>query len=128
MKNKYDLNNQIAIVTGASSGLGRQISIKLAENDFYVILASRSISGLEETHRLIKENNGESIYIKLDITVVKSIKLFKKEVDKIGSPNVIVNNAGIGIFNKIEDTKKNPLIIKDKKFYGCLGICWDYVE
>tara|TARA_R100001440_G_C2490036_1_gene114893 strand:+ start:519 stop:839 length:321 start_codon:yes stop_codon:yes gene_type:complete len=28
----------------------------------------------------------------------------------------------------IEDTKNNPLIIKDKKFYGCLGICWDYVE
>ena len=98
-------NKKIALVTGASSGLGRDISIKLSNIGYHLILAARSITGLEITSNNIKKSGGSSTIIPTDVTDPSSIKKLALQTLKIGFVDVIINNAGIGIFNKIEDTK-----------------------
>ena len=67
-------NKKIALVTGASSGLGRAISIKLAKDRYHVILAARSLTGLEITSKNIKTSGGSCTIIPTDITNQSSIK------------------------------------------------------
>ena len=98
-------NKKIALVTGASSGLGRAISIKLSNDGYHIILAARSITGLEKTSKHIKTSGGYCTIIPTDVTNNKSINNLALQASKIGFIDVIINNAGLGIFNKVEDTK-----------------------
>ncbi len=91
---------KIALVTGASSGLGRAISLKLARAGQFVILAARSETGLAETARLITSAGGKCLSVPTDIRHEDSILALKAETDKIGFVNTVVNNAGVGKFER----------------------------
>ena len=85
-----------AIVTGASTGIGRAISIELAKNGFRIVLIARTQNRLEETKQLIEKENGEAEIVSADLTSVDSID---KLIDSIKSNHsqidVLVNVAGI---------------------------------
>ena len=70
----------VAIVTGASTGLGRSISIKLAQNGYKIILVSRSIKNLKHTHKIIQNNKNVS---KIEIADIKSEKSLKQLFHRI---------------------------------------------
>ena len=93
-------NNKIAIVTGASTGLGRSISIKLALKGYKIILASRNEQKLNEVHDVINKSGGQSQVIVTDVSNERDIGNLYSEID-IEKVDVVVNNAGFGIFNKI---------------------------
>ena len=93
-------NNKIAIVTGASTGLGKSISLKLALQGFKVILASRNEKKLNDVRKFISENGGESQVISTDISNEKDVQNLYSKIS-INDVDVLVNNAGFGIFNKI---------------------------
>lgn len=95
--------NKIALVTGASTGLGKSLSLKLALKGFKIVLASRNIEKLNSLKELISENGGDSQIIPTDVTKEKDvIKLYSSiETDNV---DVVVNNAGFGVFNKIQHT------------------------
>jgi len=97
------MSKPIAIITGASTGIGKHISIKLASNNFHVKLIARNKKKLRAIEKSIKANGKECSIICSDISCESSIKKINLEIgtNKI---DVLINNAGVGIFNKIENT------------------------
>ena len=93
-------NNKIAIVTGASTGLGKSISIKLALKGYKIILASRNEEKLNEVHDIINEGGGQSQVIVTDVSNETDIEILYSKID-IERVDIVVNNAGFGVFNKI---------------------------
>ena len=84
---------QIALVTGASRGIGRAIAERLADDGFFVVGTATSNAGADSISDYLGEN-GKGI--KLDVADVESIAQVIKTVnDEFGAPTVLVNNAGI---------------------------------
>jgi len=101
---KVDLKNQVALITGASRGIGRSISLALADSGAHVVIASRNLKKLQMVAEEIKLKGGNATPIQTDIAKEKDIvSLFKKVKDKPGRLDILVNNAGIGIFGKLVD-------------------------
>lgn len=89
-------NNKFAIVTGASTGIGRAISIELAKKSFHIVLIARTQNRLAETKKLIEKDGGEAEIIPADLTIIDSInELIKSIKSKHSQIDVLVNVAGI---------------------------------
>lgn len=99
------LAGKVAIVTGASKGIGRAISIALAKEAATVILAARSIEKLQETADQVTAAGGKSEIVVTDLVKEESIKnLAKVTAEKFGRLDTLVNNAGITHSAKLEET------------------------
>lgn len=99
------LESLTAFITGASQGIGRQISISLAKEGANVILAARS-NGIYETESII-DQEGNTLPLETDITDEKSVNhSIEKAVEEFGGLDIIVNNAGIaGPTSPVEEVK-----------------------
>ncbi|MFI3218585.1 MAG: 3-oxoacyl-ACP reductase FabG [Methylococcales bacterium] len=87
------MTKKIALVTGASRGIGKAIAQRLAEDGFFVVGTATSDSGAEAISAFLGENGTGK---KLNVANAESIAEFIKAVnDDIGTPAVLVNNAGI---------------------------------
>ena len=95
--------NKTAIITGASTGIGKHVSIKLSENNYNVILISRDKDKLNEVKKEIKSLGKSCQLIAGDISKESSFDNIFSKVNKINNIDILINNAGIGIFNKIEN-------------------------
>ncbi len=92
----FDLHNKIALVTGASGGLGNHFAQTLARAGAHVILAARRLNMLEALQNKIEVTGGTATSIVLDVANSSSIaECITKISDTIGTINVLVNNAGI---------------------------------
>ncbi|MEQ1559213.1 MAG: 3-oxoacyl-ACP reductase FabG [Methyloglobulus sp.] len=100
-------NKSIALVTGASRGIGRAIAEKLAEDSFFVIGTATTDTGADSISAFLSEN-GKGLV--LNVTDPQSIEdVIKAVSDEYGAPVVLVNNAGI--------TKDNLLMrMKDEEW------------
>lgn len=98
------ISKKNAIVTGASTGLGKHLSIELSQNNYHVFLIARNIEKLELVKNNILDDGGDCSVFSADISNDDDIDKISRVVDKIAQVDVLVNNAGIGIFNKIENT------------------------
>ncbi|MGZ6996225.1 MAG: SDR family NAD(P)-dependent oxidoreductase [Acidimicrobiia bacterium] len=88
----------VAIVTGASSGIGRAIAIGLGGLGWRVALGARGTDRLDETAALVLEAGGEAFPRALDVTDATSVDAFVTLVEDVMGPvAVLVNNAGIAI-------------------------------
>lgn len=93
-----DLNNKIAIVTGASMGIGRSISIALAKEGVSVVLAARTTEKLMEVKKEIDSFNGISLVVPTDISNEDEIlNLFNETKKEFKRLDIIINNAAIAI-------------------------------
>lgn len=98
------LSGKTAIVTGASSGIGRQIAIRLAKVGINVVLASRNRTGLEATKKLITESPGKSLIVQTDVTSETDVaQLFRQTQSEYGAIDFCINNAGIAKGGPIEE-------------------------
>jgi NAD(P)-dependent dehydrogenase (short-subunit alcohol dehydrogenase family) len=89
-------DGKVAIVTGASGGLGRAVAIIFAKEGAKVALCSRRISEGQETAQMIRDIGGEALYVQCDIAKSDQVIEFVKEtIDTFGSLDCAVNNAGI---------------------------------
>ncbi|WP_192496995.1 SDR family NAD(P)-dependent oxidoreductase [Gulosibacter chungangensis] len=86
---------KVGIITGAGSGLGRDIALLLAADGARVIVADRDIDGAEETVRQIHDAAGDAVAVELDVTDVESVAEAFEEVDTQGKLYWAVNCAGI---------------------------------
>jgi 3-oxoacyl-[acyl-carrier protein] reductase len=99
-----DLRDKIILITGASKGIGREISFALAAEGSHIILTSRTASLLEEIKDKIIQAGQKATVIPADLAVDSDISaLFERINDRFGKLDVLVNNAGIGIFGKLKD-------------------------
>ncbi len=100
------LFDQVAIVTGASRGIGRAISIALARESATVVLTARSLPKLQEAAELIQQAGGKAEIIVADLLQEKAIiNLVKMVGEKFGRLDMLVNNAGITHSSRLEDTR-----------------------
>ncbi|HAX17268.1 MAG TPA: 3-oxoacyl-ACP reductase [Actinobacteria bacterium] len=99
-----ELKEKIALITGASQGIGRSISITLAEEGATVILAARNEKKLKEVSTEINNNGGKSLIFPADLSCEKDIKsLFEYIKKKEGRLDILVNNAAKVIAGKFID-------------------------
>jgi meso-butanediol dehydrogenase / (S,S)-butanediol dehydrogenase / diacetyl reductase len=90
------LEGKVAIVTGASSGIGQATAVLFAKEGAKVVVAARGVDGLNETVRMMKEAGGEGIAIRTDTTEEKEIQnMFNTTISKYGHLNILFNNAGM---------------------------------
>jgi NAD(P)-dependent dehydrogenase (short-subunit alcohol dehydrogenase family) len=95
---QFGLNGRRALVTGASSGLGRHFALSLAQAGASVIVAARSVDKLAETVAQIEAAGGQALAVPLDVTDLASVKSGFDRIEAAGGvADVIVNNAGLAV-------------------------------
>lgn len=105
-KNLFDLSGKVALVTGASRGIGESIARTLADNGAHVIVSSRKIEGCEAVAQSIRDNGGSAEAIACHIGEMEQIDaIFKAIEEKHGRLDILVNNAATNPhFGPIEST------------------------
>jgi len=125
----FDLTGQVALITGASRGLGREIATTLAEAGADLVIGSRNKGDIDKTAEVISETNIARVLARqLDVTDRESVEGFvKTAMDEFGRIDVLVNNAGINIRSPIcairdEDWQAIQLVNVDGVFYCCRAV------
>jgi NAD(P)-dependent dehydrogenase (short-subunit alcohol dehydrogenase family) len=101
------LKGKVALVTGASTGIGRSSASIFARNGAKVVVADVNIEGAQETVDIIKNFGGEAIFIKTDVSKAQEVAaLINKTIEKFGRLDCAHNNAGI-LFHGPESNTAN---------------------
>tara|TARA_B000000475_G_scaffold267175_1_gene257932 strand:+ start:107 stop:829 length:723 start_codon:yes stop_codon:yes gene_type:complete len=103
MKKKINMIKPAAIITGASSGIGKSLAIELSEK-YFIYLVSRDIKKLENTKKTIHRKKNECEIIAADLTSEKSVNELYKKIPNKNQIELLINNAGIAIFKDISNT------------------------
>ena len=105
MKNYFDLKGQVAVVTGASTGLGLQMAKAFANQGANLVLLARRQNLLDENAKAISAEFGvEVLPFACDITDTEKVKAaVKATMDRFGRVDILVNNAGTGAVAPAED-------------------------
>ncbi|MCG8344886.1 MAG: SDR family oxidoreductase [Chlorobiales bacterium] len=121
---KQLLQDKVAIITGASSGIGKAIALRYAEEGAKVVVSSKTQTKCEEVTNEISENGYTSIPIVCDVRKVNEIEaLFDKSINHFGKVDIVIANAGISggnkhvaeydfiTWNKVMDTNLNGVFL-----------------
>ena len=104
------IQGKLALVTGASSGIGAATAKAIARKDGRVVLVARTASDLEKVAREIIEAGGQAEFFSVDLSQPEAVsELARKVTGEIGVPDILVNNAGAGRWLTIEKTEAAEL-------------------
>jgi short-subunit dehydrogenase len=100
-----DFKDSIALVTGASSGIGRQIALDLAAHGATVVASSRSLERLADTAAELRRYGGASEVVECDVSDPAAVKrMVRDALAKFGRVDILVNNAGFGGYEPVAET------------------------
>src|SRR4249919_3406064 len=92
----FSLKDKVALVTGASQGIGRDTALALAEASAKVAVAARNEEKLTALVSEITAAGGEAFAVKMDVADAEQIKTgFKQVLERFGKLDILVNNAAI---------------------------------
>jgi len=92
----FSLKDKVAVVTGASQGIGRETALALAEAGAKIIVAARNEEKLAALAGAIAAAGGEAFALKMDVADAEQVKAgFKQVVEKFGRLDILVNNAAV---------------------------------
>ncbi|AOK52549.1 SDR family oxidoreductase [Burkholderia stagnalis] len=104
MGRSINLEGKVALVTGASSGLGQRFAQVLSQAGAKVVLASRRVERLKELRAEIEATGGAAHVVSLDVTDVQSIKAAVAHAEtEAGTIDILVNNSGVSTMQKLVD-------------------------
>jgi 3-oxoacyl-[acyl-carrier protein] reductase len=99
-----ELRERTAVVTGASTGIGRAIAGKLAEAGCRLGICARNEAPLERAASELRTAGAEVVAIPTDVSREEEVERFAREVEReLGRTSVLVNNAGVGRFGSFLD-------------------------
>lgn len=99
------LKNKVAIITGASRGIGRATALAFGRAGAKVALASRTQLDLETVANLVNADGGEGLAVPTDVTRTDAVEnLVNRTLETYGQIDILVNNAGIGVFETVADS------------------------
>ncbi len=100
------LRENVVIVTGASSGIGRALALQLAQQGAWLALAARSVDRLEAAAAECRRYSGRAIVVPTDVAEQAQCQnLIEKTVAEYGRLDTLVNNAGISMWVKFDELK-----------------------
>lgn len=100
-----ELRNQVVVITGASSGLGREAAVQFARRGCKLVLGARRQQALQETQRLCEQAGGSALCFVMDVTREQDVQgLAAYALEQLGRIDVWVNNAGVTFFGLLEAT------------------------
>jgi NAD(P)-dependent dehydrogenase (short-subunit alcohol dehydrogenase family) len=125
----FDLNGHVALITGASKGLGKEMAMALAEAGANLVIGSRNTEDVEKVCEEISQTSiARVIALELDVTDKESVESFvEKAMSEFGKIDILVNNAGMNIRSPIceikdEDWQAVQLVNVDGVFNCCRAV------
>ena len=117
---KFRLDGQLALVTGASSGLGQHFAQVLAQAGARVALAARRVDKLQSLVEDIQRSGGEAMAVALDVGDAASVRACFDALAPFGVPGIVVNNAGVTVTKAaLEQTEDDYDQVLDTNLKGC---------
>ena len=119
------LKGKVAIITGASKGIGKGIAVRYAQEGAAVVLASRAMDLLTPIASQINQEGGKALAWEVDVTQFESVStMVDKSVEQFGRLDIMVNNAGISMAHPSEELSPQDwqrALDTDLSgvFYGC---------
>ncbi len=128
----FNLTNKLALVTGASSGIGKATALALAQQGAKVVVVARRIDKLNDLAALIKEKGGEALPIQMDVTKKEEIeKAVNQAANVFGRIDILVNNAGVAEFspflNLTDEVLDKTLDTNLKGYFTTIQACLPYM-
>lgn len=116
----YNLKGKVAIITGASSGIGLACAKELASRGAKVALAARSMDAIEQLAAELRSNGSEAIAIQTDVAIEDDCKrLIETCVKAYGGIDILINNAGISMRAAFSDLDLSVIKrLMDVNFWG----------
>jgi len=100
------LKDKVAIITGASRGIGAEIARMFSKEGAAVILAARSVNDLEGVQSEIRKKDRKTLILKVDVRKKDDVKkMAEKAYQTFGAINILVNNAGLPMFGYAVDDR-----------------------
>src|SRR5262249_18269422 len=90
------LKDKVALITGASSGIGRETALLFAKEGAHIVVVDVNDTGGHQTVGLIKQANGQAVYVHADVSKAADCqKMVEGAEGTFGKLNILFNNAGI---------------------------------
>ena len=106
----FDIAGKVAVVTGASSGLGLRIAKTLGAQGARVVVAARRTEIINKVAAEIETDGGQAHAIRIDVSSLQSIQAFAERVEqRVGAIEILINNAGV--------SRQVPLEEVDESYY-----------
>lgn len=101
---KRSFEHNVVIITGASSGIGRELALQLADQGAYLVLAARSLDQLENIATDCRRRGGKALAVKTDVGVESECKhLIDKAFGEFGRIDTLINNAGYSTGGRLDE-------------------------
>ncbi len=125
----HDLNDRVAVVTGAASGIGRGIARAFAAKGCHVAVADVDVAGAEEIARELEGRGVRSLAVQCDVTEPAAVEaLAERAWAAFGRVDVLCNNAGVGLTSLVAETSANDVQwIFSVNVFGMLHGCAAFV-
>lgn len=97
------------LITGAGTGLGKELALAYAGKGNRIILVGRTASSLDEVCQMIEKTDGNAITIPCDITDAKMVEQMISDLNEKERVDQVINNAGVGYFGPLQEIKTDEI-------------------